>query len=109
MVFRTLCLEELKYKTYKEHQSVLYLVYCKPVLYYGVELKRYIVVPQSSAEVYDHGKDIAEFHRICEDFKNSMRQDTKMHRNYTVTTVAKVSIMHLYNGSRLKQHKVGGH
>ena len=41
-------------------------------------------------EVYDHGKDIAKFHQICEDFKNSLRKDPNIQHDYTVTSVSKV-------------------
>ena len=49
-----------------------------------------MVVPKQSGEVYDHGKDIAEFHKVCEDFKNSLKKDPKIHNDYTVTSVSKV-------------------
>ncbi|XP_067937486.1 uncharacterized protein [Watersipora subatra] len=52
------------------------------------ELKRYVVVSGSQGEIYDHGKDVAEFHKICEDFKCSLRRDAA-HKEYTVTSVSK--------------------
>ena len=45
-----------------------------------------MVVPKQSGEVYDHGKDIAEFHKVCEDFKNSLKKDPRIHNDYTVTS-----------------------
>lgn len=50
------------------------------------------MVPKKSGEVYDHGKDVAEFHQICEDFKSSLRKDPKIQGNYTVTSVSKVGV-----------------
>ena len=52
------------------------------------ELRRYMVVPKQSGEVYDHGKDIAEFHKVCEDFKNSLKKDPRIRNDHTVTSVS---------------------
>ena len=54
-----------------------------------------MVVSDTTGETYDHGKDIVEFHRLCEDFKNSLNIDMERRQDYNVTTVSKVSAMHI--------------
>lgn len=62
---------------------------------------RYMIVPKKNEEVYDHGKDIVKFHQICEDFKNSLKKDPKIHNNYIVTSVSKVSVESLVSADPL--------
>lgn len=49
-------------------------------------------MPDKAGDVYDHGKDIAEFHRVCEDFRTSLKNDVNMRNRYNVTSVSKVGI-----------------
>ncbi|XP_013409097.1 uncharacterized protein LOC106172764 [Lingula anatina] len=56
----------------------------------GFDSSRYVVTPEGGTnEPYDHGRDIAEFHRLTEDFKAGIGKDKDMPGKCEVTMISK--------------------
>lgn len=56
------------------------------------DTSRYVVTPDGGSlkEPYDHGKDIVEFHKVTEDFKDGMSKDKTITAKYDVKMITKV-------------------
>ena len=50
------------------------------------------------SEPYDHGKDMADFFHITQEFKRMMEKDTSDDKVYEVSSISKVNVQ--YEGDR---------